>query len=608
MTPYDARHTIQCICHIGRHLPASSIIQLHIHEEEPEALARHLLLLGILLDSSLTAKDRLQTLLEVHGNALVRQRTSEYIEERGRAIESLLVDLGSGSSAREAAAMRSKAGDEAGACLASILDVSMLKFQDRDRIVESLQKYRRQTEYDMVKAWDTRSRKLYGDRYDFRRNMIDWDYHMRLMACGTPFPGLDPNLGSIVHFHHFRHWRMHGVAYELRDSNYSHANRTMLTTAYGRTKEFKDGRSGKDVGRSVSAFGFWGDIQNSPYVTFGILCPQEPSLYAAANKQFTRTAVDIAEHNLMSWMDELRTGRRYEPASSRGGEAHRAKVARGPTSMADLEAESSKEGGQGAVANGVKANGVKANGVKANGVKTEELETVPEGEEGAQGEEGGEGTAPESSEEVEDVDKGRSFEPCLSYDGPRKGWIFKQGSSGVGYYSDGDASSVGAGARDPSGSNAEAVAVKVADVHTSSLGKVEEVVEKVVEEVEDPEKKLREEEEALDRAARLVISSSISLSLTMGADIVKSLTGRSKVHGSFDLISLGHRHMHLAGPDHLLQKVAKDESWMVVETAKYMLQLKKEQADLFSSKINEICESAGETMELRVYYTLLNLD
>ena len=31
----------------------------------------------------------------------------------------------------------------------------------------------------------------------------------------------------------------------------------------------------------------------------------------------------------------------------------------------------------------------------------------------------------------------------------------------------------------------------------------------------------------------------------------------------------------------------------MVETAKYMLQLKKEQADMFSAKINEICKSAG---------------
>jgi hypothetical protein len=61
---------------------------------------------------------------------------------------------------------------------------------------------------------------------------------MRLLAAGTP--GLDPALGSIIHFYHFRHWRMTGVAYELRDSSYPAPNTTLLSRAHGRTKEFKD--------------------------------------------------------------------------------------------------------------------------------------------------------------------------------------------------------------------------------------------------------------------------------------------------------------------------------------------------------------------------------
>jgi hypothetical protein len=31
---------------------------------------------------------------------------------------------------------------------------------------------------------------------------IDWDYHMMLAKAGTP--GQNPELGSIIHFHHFR--------------------------------------------------------------------------------------------------------------------------------------------------------------------------------------------------------------------------------------------------------------------------------------------------------------------------------------------------------------------------------------------------------------------
>ena len=48
--------------------------------------------------------------------------------------------------------------------------------------MEALQKWRNAVVYDMVKAWDARARKWYGDRYDFRRNLVDWDYHMRLQV------------------------------------------------------------------------------------------------------------------------------------------------------------------------------------------------------------------------------------------------------------------------------------------------------------------------------------------------------------------------------------------------------------------------------------------
>ena len=44
--------------------------------------------------------------------------------------------------------------------------------------------------YDMVAAWDGRCRKVYGERYDFRRNMVDWDYHMRLQVGGGAGRGL----------------------------------------------------------------------------------------------------------------------------------------------------------------------------------------------------------------------------------------------------------------------------------------------------------------------------------------------------------------------------------------------------------------------------------
>jgi hypothetical protein len=66
---------------------------------------------------------------------------------------------------------------------------------------------------------------------------VDWDYHMRLAHAGIP--GCE-SPGSIIHFYHFRHWRLTGIAYEIRDSSYTATNWTLLSCATGRTREFKD--------------------------------------------------------------------------------------------------------------------------------------------------------------------------------------------------------------------------------------------------------------------------------------------------------------------------------------------------------------------------------
>ncbi len=86
------------------------------------------------------------------------------------ALSQLSVQDGA-SAAQQDAAVAAPPAEEV---LTALLDLSLLKFQDKDRLVEALQHYRTKTAYDMVQAWDTRARKFYGDRYDARRNMVSW--------------------------------------------------------------------------------------------------------------------------------------------------------------------------------------------------------------------------------------------------------------------------------------------------------------------------------------------------------------------------------------------------------------------------------------------------
>jgi hypothetical protein len=56
-------------------------------------------------------------------------------------------------------------------------------------------------------------------------------------------------------------------------------------------------RNGKDIGRKVAARGFWGDIVNPPYHSFGT-ASEDARFFVVANKQLSHTAVDVAEFNV----------------------------------------------------------------------------------------------------------------------------------------------------------------------------------------------------------------------------------------------------------------------------------------------------------------------
>eukprot|EP00798_Chlamydomonas_sp_ICE-L_P019012 gene19012-25603_t len=612
------------------------------YEEEPEVLAGHALLLSIMLDESLNSRDRVETLLEIHGNVFLRDKTAKYLDRRAKELEELLVNVAGGDKGKSPSLE----------WLESMLDLSALKYQQRDLLVV----------YDMAKAWDARGRKFYQERFDFRRNMVDWDYHMRLSPAGTP--GQDEEKGMIIHFHHFRHWRMSGVAYELRDSNYNCPNRSLLSMAYGRTKEFKD-RNGKDVGRSVSAWGFWGDQLNSSYHSFGTVC-EEDSFYKYSNKQWVHHAVDIAEHNITALIHELRTGERYSLPNE---EATHAKLARGPTTMEDLteynitalihelrtgeryslpneEATDAKlargsttmedlteynitalihelrtgerynlpneEATDAKLARGLTtmedlagAKDGKADEPSMPSV-TEVDEEEEEGDEAKEGDEekdkGAKGAGLESSTAALTLEEptpsnGESSStpasPCpfiaaASFQGPKSGYAFQSGNQGLGYYLDSiqieagqipDPAASGRGAESGGG---EGRGGEGEGAVSSSSAEADEISEEKKQQMEAEAKALRTKEAAVDADAREYIRKRFKLILSTGNSLPKAVTGKSKLAGCFSVVTVGHRHIHLLQAEHQLEK-----------TAKYMVQLKKEAAAEFEKKIAELAGTSG---------------
>lgn len=293
--PGDVRHALATLARGWR--PGGGPVHWVIWEATPEVLARHLLLLAVALDAALPARERAERFMELHSNALLTERTEEYLEVQAVALERLVAEY----DPREAPASP----------LAALVDLRHLKFQDRDRLVDVFKGWRRANEVDVAACREARLRQLYQDRFDFRKNVVDWDYHMRLLEAGVDGVAKDATTTHLIHFKHFREWRLKGIAQEVRDSVYSAPNRTLASTALGRAKEFKD-RDMKDRGRSVASYAFWGDVINSPWHSFGTQVWDERDrdhFHHLRNKQFLSNSMDLAQHNAETLLFELEEGK-----------------------------------------------------------------------------------------------------------------------------------------------------------------------------------------------------------------------------------------------------------------------------------------------------------
>ena len=128
----------------------------------------------------------------------------------------------------------------------------------------------------MVKLRDERMRTYYGARYDHRANLLDWDYTFELNP-----------VAPAVRKAHFRRWRLHGLAFELRGCAYNAPNRSLASMVAGRMN-----------GSSVLKRGYWGDVANSPFAAVGVEC-DDPRLLKLVNKEPVKTACDIAYYNVL---------------------------------------------------------------------------------------------------------------------------------------------------------------------------------------------------------------------------------------------------------------------------------------------------------------------
>lgn len=206
------------------------------------------------------------------GNSLVREKDSQYLSHIAPEFVELMTD----SSEHP---------------LSNVLDLTHLKYRERDSLHDIFKGW--SAPFDVEALRDARCRGYYRDRYDYRKNLMDSDFQTNVKP-----------VAGIIHWLHYKEFCLTGVAYETRLGTYNTSNPTLAS--YTDAKDVKRGTS-------VQVRGFWGDIINSPYHTFGTKTDpvDRPRLFKTSSSQYLHHETDIAHFNVTAYLSEMDSGQPY---------------------------------------------------------------------------------------------------------------------------------------------------------------------------------------------------------------------------------------------------------------------------------------------------------
>ena len=243
-------------------------INFYIHEDHLEILCRDLLFIHLITDRNKSIIERVEMLMELYGNTLLPSRTIDYIN----IVYKLLISF----------ICKDK---KSAPIYKDLIDLSCLTHKQIDSMQEIFSSYDSKYPYDIEKYRNDRVRYCMKDRYDYRKNLYDWDYNMNIQ-----------NFAPIIRLRYYIYWRENGIAFVMRINQYKFPNRTLACYIEGKKKEGHD---------SCMVRGFWGDIVNSPYLGYGLeLETRDEVTYFYANNKidYLRDSQDVTEYNLVKFL------------------------------------------------------------------------------------------------------------------------------------------------------------------------------------------------------------------------------------------------------------------------------------------------------------------
>jgi len=146
--PGDIRHILLSIARRRRYCREhNSLIEVHFYllESQLEILGRDLLHFQIVCDTTMPIRQKANAFLEVFGNCKLQKRTAHYVEQLGNELNMLLKSM---SSSDGCSSM----------LLGEIIDLSLLRYRERDELENVFRNYSKSSQFNMVALLDQRHR------------------------------------------------------------------------------------------------------------------------------------------------------------------------------------------------------------------------------------------------------------------------------------------------------------------------------------------------------------------------------------------------------------------------------------------------------------------
>lgn len=264
----DCRHVLQTLARRYRHKNVK--LNFYIVETCGETIVRQLLLLYTALrppeEMALVQKTR--TFMELYGNTLLRPAVAKYLRLAAYDFVKYITNF------------------EYMKQIMPFIKIE-LKYKERDYLENLCKFWCSDDDFNICESWDRRMRKMLGIRYDNKLGAFDWDLHMRYHAVG----------GQQVCNQEYKNFRLNGLAFTWLESDASKTNRSLVCGVIPN-------------GKSFAHYGYLGDMQTGPFVSYGLRCEDE-SFLKKINDRNAYRATDITERNLKQIFHELEEQKEY---------------------------------------------------------------------------------------------------------------------------------------------------------------------------------------------------------------------------------------------------------------------------------------------------------